>query len=243
MILDFYQMGNQVNYLQDFLNFFTIDSLGPKSPFQVFDAGFSLLDNFNKNLLDDLDKLDNVSKNARLFEIEYALKIKLSEYNSSPDTIQFWLREYNVNHSELIKKPYDNELVKILSAISESDYNASNQVNPYFANIQEDFCFYWLGWHILKALKIVETAGKDQIFNKNTKVPYEPINYGESVAKNEIPTVFYKLFKEGKIISSKANVIKMIMTVFRDKDGNTLSESSLNDIFNDSKISSRSKKV
>ncbi len=72
---------------------------------------------------------------------------------------------------------------------------------------------------------------------------FEPIRLTDRCLINEIPTVFYKLFIDQKLNTTKTNIIRVLSAILRDKDGNELKESTLKDIFNNSKVGARSKKV
>ncbi len=70
---------------------------------------------------------------------------------------------------------------------------------------------------------------------------FEPISLTDKININVIPTYFYELLKDNKINSSKANLIRLLAFILRDKNGSPLSENTLKDIFNDSKPEARFK--
>ncbi|MBC7915400.1 MAG: hypothetical protein H7Y07_14905, partial [Pyrinomonadaceae bacterium] len=86
------------------------------------------------------------------------------------------------------------------------------------------------------------TSISDDIGNDWTN-KFEPIRLTDICSNNEIPTIFYNLKMNGKINTDWKNLKRVLMTIIRDKDGNELSESYLDTIFNHSKPLARSKKV
>lgn len=72
---------------------------------------------------------------------------------------------------------------------------------------------------------------------------FKPIKLTNETKINEVSTLFYNLYKAGKIESTKENLITIITNIFVDKNGNYLKRPTITTHFNDSKELSRSKKL
>lgn len=75
------------------------------------------------------------------------------------------------------------------------------------------------------------------------QIAFTPIRLQGDAKINEISTFFYMLYKDKKTTSTKANLIRLILHVFRDKNGDKLKESTIITHFNDSKGFSRSQVI
>lgn len=235
---------NLTNF-QKFINAFDFKKLEATSPFQFREDGIRCLKIFEIDIMDDIKQMKLEERSLFISQIKYSLNIKLNEFQVGFETIQFWLNKFGITYNELINKSGNKDLVVILNDSTIVNPTILHKTYPYFENIQEDFCIFWSGWLISQAIEIVDNIQNKLIRSQDIKsqFPFEPLLFGDQVAKNEIPTIFYNLFVDRKLKSSRVNVIRMLKFVFRDKDGNELSESTLNDIFNKSKEQSRSKKL
>lgn len=169
--------------------------------------------------------------------------------------------EYSQNNVELIIElsskiaPWKSELTRIqdnlvynkciLDLLPKVVHRHAIDEQQHYDLIQYSICSYLLKnvENLSVYLNNVLHALNKTYTSSGMRQEYSPIRLTGKCNKNEIPTIFYNLLKEGKLNSTGTNIKKMLIHILRDIDGNQLSMNTLNDIFNHSKGESRSTKV
>lgn len=209
------------------------DDKNLKKTLKLEDKEHSLFESFFTDIIDDI--LENFYENVKDLPLQGEI---IKQIDSLIKELKNKYRHFENDLNDDFSDPFTGE---------KYWNNKDNELWRFYG-----FVHLSILQSIPLALKVLKTRIKSLDIKQPKNLSHETIKLEPEKEKftltfkgdkGIIPTIFYRLFKSGLIDTSVANLIRFLLENFKDEKGGGYKESTLVDIFNDSKQHTKSKKV